>query len=71
MIKYKLQVRTSFGVFESVAIESSLNTLHEVVMAYSDNLETLDNIYFEVSGGEFALIPNGILQNSFVLVIPA
>lgn len=72
MIKFRIRVRTDRGVFESVPLEAlACDSVKEVAASYSDVIEKLDNIYFEMEGGDYVLFPKTILQNSILMFLPA
>lgn len=73
MVKFKIQVRTDRGVFESAQITSVVGeakSVKDVAEAYSDIIGDLDNIYFEMEDGDYALFPKAILQNSIIMFVP-
>ena len=73
MVKFKIQVRTDRGVFESAPINSfawGSESVKDVAAAYSNIIGDLDNIYFEMEDGDYALFPKAILQNSIIMFVP-
>jgi len=73
MVKFKIQVRTDRGVFESAQLTSVVGeakSVKDVAEAYSDIIGDLDNIYFEMEDGDYALFPKAILQNSIIMFVP-
>lgn len=73
MVKFKIQVRTDRGVFESAPLNSvvgEVKSVKDVAAAYSDIIGDLDNIYFEMEDGDYALFPKAILQNSIIMFVP-
>lgn len=71
MVKFKIQVRTDRGVFESAPLEAPTgDSVKDVAAAYSDIIGDLDNIYFEMDDGDYALFPKAILQNSIIMFVP-
>lgn len=73
MAKFKIQVRTDRGVFESAPLNSvgwEEKSVKDVAEAYSDIIGDLDHIYFEMEDGDYALFPKAILQNSIIMFVP-
>lgn len=73
MVKFKIQVRTDRGVFESAPLNSVVGegkSVKDVAEAYSGIIGDLDNIYFEMEDGDYALFPKAILQNSIIMFVP-
>lgn len=73
MVKFKIQVRTDRGVFESAQLTSVVGeakSVKDVAAAYSDIIGDLDNIYFEMEDGDCVLFPKAILQNSIIMFVP-